>query len=94
MPHPFTPGPWAAGPSNTGLRVWADEQFIVAKCDISPHLREITKRANAILIAAAPELLEALQEAIAVIERIKPPEYGNGTIVRGHAAISKALGVA
>lgn len=36
------------------------------------------------------ELVAALQEAISVIERIKPPEYGNGTIVRGRAALAKA----
>jgi hypothetical protein len=41
---------------------------------------------------AAPELLEALQEAIAVIKRIKPPENGMGTIVRGEDAIRKATG--
>lgn len=47
---------------------------------------------DARLIAAAPDLLEALKEAIEVIRKIKPLEYGIGTIVRGEAAIRKATG--
>lgn len=39
---------------------------------------------------AVDGLVKALQEAIAVIERIKPPENGNGTIVRGRKALSAA----
>lgn len=35
-------------------------------------------------------LVAALQEAVAVIERIKPEKNGNGTIVRGRAALAKA----
>ena len=44
-------------------------------------------RANARLWAAADDLAEALREAVSVIEKIKPPENGNGTIVRGRAAL-------
>lgn len=41
-------------------------------------------------VNAHGDLVEALEEAIAVIERIKPPEYGGGTIVRGRDALARA----
>ena len=44
------------------------------------------------LIAAAPDLYDAANEALAVIERIKPAENGVGTIVRLKKAIAKAGG--
>ncbi|WP_175980022.1 hypothetical protein [Caballeronia zhejiangensis] len=43
-------------------------------------------------IAAADELLEVAREALHVIRAIKPPENGNGTIVRLEDAIAKATG--
>ena len=43
-------------------------------------------------VNAHSDLVTALEEAIAVIERIKPLEFGNGTIVRGNAALAKAKG--
>lgn len=55
--------------------------------------RGVAKRGNISRVrAAAPLLLEALKEAIEVIEKIKPDEYGNGTIVRGRRAIAVAEG--
>jgi len=67
----------------------------VAHLQSCEHIGGITMaetEANANLISAAPDLLKALQEAVAVIEAIKPPSYGMGTIVRGKSAIAKALG--
>lgn len=46
--------------------------------------------ADAQLISAAPELLSAAVEALAVINRIKPAGTGNGTQVRLAEAIAKA----
>lgn len=45
-------------------------------------------------IAAADELLQVAREALHVIRAIKPPENGNGTIVRLEEAIAKATGAA
>lgn len=51
--------------------------------------------ANARLLAAAPDLLEALRLALATIERLKPPQafdstQGTRDVIR--AAIAKATG--
>lgn len=43
-------------------------------------------------ISAADDLLQVAREALSVIRVIKPPENGNGTIVRLEEAIAKATG--
>lgn len=91
-----TPAPW--GINADGIHAGdlnGFQPFSGCGCCGSPWMDGKTKDeqlANAMLIVASPELLDALIEAIKVIEKIKPPEYGNGTIVRGKAAILKATG--
>lgn len=71
-----TPGPWVASHNSWETStVYADGR-VVAEClidaDVSEenqHELEPIKEANARLIAAAPELLEALQEVIAISDR-------------------------
>jgi len=50
----------------------------------------VEQKANTLLIAAAPELLEALIDAVKLIETISPIE--GDTLRRAIAAIDKALG--
>jgi hypothetical protein len=51
--------------------------------------------ANARLIAAAPELLEALQEAVVALKHVQDALYvrvNPGTVEKAEAVISRALG--
>jgi hypothetical protein len=48
--------------------------------------------ANARLIAAAPELLEAVMALLADNQRAYPQEYGNVAAAMARAAIAKATG--
>ena len=86
-----TPGPWAYRPSNNG-------HFIAGIGENSGYLAEVRQcrskqdiRADARLIAAAPEMLEALKEIIAAAD-------GDGrnrldaSFATARAAIAKAEG--
>ena len=87
-----TPGPWAGKDvgicrqDRAGLQlgfIMTHDENRVAEC-----------AANAHLIAAAPDLLEALQNATRVLEagkNVKFPDWIE-TIQKSKAAISKALG--
>lgn len=64
MEAKHTPGPWEAvdkRPHCAGFSIFHDAQFVAFVGD-SDHLTPAA--ANAILIAAAPELLEALQAVL------------------------------
>lgn len=92
-----TPGPWA----------YVDFDNVIVSgagriLDVQPrslHVSVEERNANGYLAAAAPELLEALQNSIAPfdgdsLEEIED-EYGAGTAKRvrdGRAAIAKATG--
>jgi len=64
---------------------------------ISLHDGESTRRANAKLIAAAPELLEALQEMVAIVKKHTYPQPDKpsstwGRMEAAEAVIARALG--
>ena len=61
----FTPGPWEADTSALAVFRGAD-QSLIADLDHSGSDEE--GEANATLIAAAPELLEKLSEAVELLE--------------------------
>lgn len=72
-----TPGPWIVGETvkcNRGIRaipIENNEGYVIAEAEyMRDHkgLRERTQ-ANARLIAAAPELLEALKEVVRISDR-------------------------
>lgn len=93
-----TPGPWIC----TGGRSVVDNLLISEQQDTTFSLAVIPNKyrpkalneANAKLIAAAPELLEALQELINEWEKIRVETHGNYVFdniwKRGQAAIKKA----
>lgn len=81
-----TPGPWCI--SSDAWVTDNDEDMAVAK--ISYYNREIdTQTANAHLIAAAPELLEALMD---IINMEYEPNESDTTYLKARKAIAKALG--
>lgn len=71
-----TPGPWSVGryPDDGSLAV-VNEKLTIALMDQSFYGNQISKEkceANAQLIAAAPDMLEALQDAVNWAEAGKP----------------------
>ena len=56
-----TPGPWYALPARAGFYIQAENDIIVDTADQNARYGTIDDEANARLIAAAPELLEALK---------------------------------
>lgn len=87
-----TPGPWFVGDE---LRVFTDEGRYI--CRQSVVLADEKAEANAHLIAAAPQMLEALQDLVALVKsRVYPqPDKPSSDWGRAEAAesiIAKALG--
>ncbi|EBO9238485.1 hypothetical protein R268_22585 [Salmonella enterica] len=95
----YTPGPWQWWTSNSFLRLSSQEtgkdggvidSYVMR--DGRPSLR--VSKEDMDLIAAAPDLLEALQlaeKAMAEGRNVTYPEW-YGAINKARAAISKALG--
>lgn len=78
-----TPGPWivdALRSGSIGSVETLDGDCIAQAMQMLPRNDDPTqehRRSNAILIAAAPELLEALQNLAYYVSRIAPPPYGH-----------------
>lgn len=103
----FTPGPWNA---DTIGYVWAPEQMMVCEIRGWGHLTGVgglnlphdealqIQNANALLIAAAPDLYAALEAAEAVMSTHvypKPdvgPEHPYAVLCRMREALKKARG--
>ena len=87
-----TPGPWEVDLSGTVIARVMKGGFMVAKIRKLAHAWH-EQVANAHLIAAAPELLEALQAIIADVEQDES-DFGYAAdaplIVAARAAIAKA----
>ena len=103
-----TAGPWWVSTSN-GERIWAhDGSILVAETQLSNMNTMFERKANARLIASAPELLKALEELLESTEippdrncscHISPPcgdcvdySYLRHSIEKAKAAIAKARG--
>ena len=96
-----TPGPWEIKPEEVDrpyIRIRGTQfggRYKIANV-LSPdydgvHHREADEtRANAYLIAAAPELLQALQNMVESYQYEASPD--NPALLQARAAISKALG--
>jgi hypothetical protein len=97
-----TPGPWAVGEVSEHFRdadrmVYCDDSLgsRVADCTQSGHCITVAQeRANARLIAAAPQLVEALQELVQKrLEKASSPQEADGSdgrYARARAALSAA----
>lgn len=102
-PMAHTPGPWSYR-WETEARDWAivtdANGSIVANVNTetgpdassAPATRQMPAEANARLIAAAPDLLEALTSSLELLEHHYPKPARNGQIARARAAIAKATG--
>ncbi|EMO9523411.1 hypothetical protein RJ634_005989 [Pseudomonas aeruginosa] len=94
MSDNFTKGPWRPGFKNIG-HVTAENGAVIAKCERLTSL--VNVQANARLMAASPELLEALRELLSVYEGTVRSahcqvEADNETVDMARAAIAKATG--
>lgn len=86
-----TPGPWHAG--GNGTIIYANDGWGVANATVFHWRQEPgTAEANARLIAAAPELLAALEWAVRFIDTYAKKNSGPATpeINKCRAAIAKA----
>lgn len=73
-----TPGPWSIGYYGDGDGIFIagtyggpDPTYI---CSVRPDLRSSQSESNANLIAAAPDLLEALQDMVALVKSRAYPQ--------------------
>ena len=85
----FTPGPWTI---NAGLSVKGNGGRHIAKVG-AEHLDSQTDRANAGLIAAAPEMYEALQAVVDQLQAVGAPgSVYNPALTQARKALAKAKG--
>ena len=86
MAAQHTPGPWRQG-KNANLWIYSEQRLIVKVCPDS-----ISSGANARLIAAAPDLLEALEAVNEAFHRESLVEHRGDVMPKVWAAIRKAKG--
>lgn len=90
MKNQHTPGPWAVSPYNNIV----SKNGTVAKTEQMPGNDDEERKANAHLIAAAPDLLSALQEMMSVFQDHEQYDEESAEVVSiARAAIAKAGGV-
>lgn len=83
MTTQHTPGPWSVSPTKHRTIIASAQGFHVAAMDdVSP--------ADAALIAAAPDLLAALQEMLKYAEGFEDADH----VIDARAAIARATGEA
>jgi hypothetical protein len=89
-----TPGPWFFGHVGTAA-LWIGPHYNktpVAHVDHDMEYARDNSRANARLIAAAPDMYEALSDLIRLIENVAPDYSGCIAVANARAAIAKAEG--
>lgn len=90
----FTPGPWSVGITTDGYEIEVVSDIRPYVCLVLPGAIEGVADANARLIAAAPELLEAAQAAWTCISELPPTQSSVEVAQLLLAAIDKATGEA
>lgn len=85
-----TPGPWLVGEEadDGTIDIVSDARPYV--CEVIPGAVDKWTRSNALLIAAAPDLLEALKGMIVSYELEASPL--NPALLKARAALAKATG--
>jgi len=98
MTNQYTPGPWVINDNqedcgDTKLSVETVEQYFIAQVDEGAQ-----QRANAYLISAAPDLLEALNDLFGAdmeyCMKMDGKDDQIAAIAKARAAIAKATGAA
>ena len=91
MKTQHTDGPWVVFPA-PGLDIGSINRGFVASCTLRPSLEEM--KANAALIAAAPDLLAALEQCLPILDAHRRAALGEGDLTArtARAAIAKAGG--
>ena len=83
----MTPGPWRY---DSG-KIWTPRGWWVA--NVYEDMEEDIKRANGLLLAAAPDLLSALMMAVSALERSDYIQMDSFDVIEvSRAAIAKARG--
>ena len=93
-----TPGPWTVDYTDDHLRLYAGDLLIVEVNGSTEHIKvrgldEETTQANAWLIAAAPDLLAALERILARLEMLNlfiERDEDAKVVEQARAAIGKA----
>ena len=91
----FTPGPWKR--SDSSACIVDSESGEICQVDLYHEFERDVREANARLIAAAPELLEACKQLVAFIEEIPEDDVPvtndeDEMMIKVHNAITKARG--
>ena len=91
----FTPGPWNNMPKTEYVPICKQDEAGLALGFINSTNLERTAegKANAYLIAAAPDLLEALETLLQAFDGAFAGAYGRGPLyIAANSAINKARG--
>ena len=91
----FTPGPWNNMPKTEYVPICKQDEAGLALGFINSTNLERTAegKANAYLIAAAPDLLEALENLLQAFDGAFAGAYGRGPLyIAANSAINKARG--
>lgn len=87
-----TPGPWHYEQGKLGTTIWAAGRILIAKLSFPGAGKPCPSLADARLIAAAPELLEALKALLADSGGTIGTSEGHGFAIAARAAVAKAEG--
>lgn len=102
MAERFTPGPWTVVGNGKKVKPMPRDQYFNPIVEVYPALlwnaekgnwgkeNSDETKANARLIAAAPDLYEALQEVLDVINAMRPTRSLVAATLKGRAVLSKA----
>jgi hypothetical protein len=86
----YAPGPWHA--HKTGIVTFYGTRRIQVATARQPLFTAECQEANARLIAAAPDLLDALAEMLADADTLQEPYRNEAICERARAAIARATG--
>lgn len=88
----WTPGPWYIRERTGGFTIWSDHGAVTSTTITPLSSRRAEGEANARLVAAAPDLYEALEMVRDANE--SDPHIPPSALAKIHAALAKARGEA